>query len=105
MNCGRGDLTSLTLAADGSDLLCDRDAQASSRRTSLEALGSNFRSDTYHRLLVGVQAGKAEVWVDGVRVASGIEVPTHDASVGLLTQGAAASFAGISVTPVAERLS
>jgi hypothetical protein len=100
---GPGDRTSLTFAADGSGLLCDRDAQGSSRRTNLRALGSRFRNDVYHRLLVSTRAGKAEAWVDGVLVASGIEVRTPDASVGLLTCGASAAFAGVSITPVAKR--
>jgi hypothetical protein len=102
---GPGDRISLTLAADGSGLLCDRDAQGSSRRTNLGALGSGFRSDAYHRLLMSSRAGKAEVWVDGVHVASEIKVPTDEASVGLLTYAAAAAFASVSITQVAKRYS
>ena len=101
LNCGGGDLVSLTLAADGSGLLCDRkrDSRGSSRYTSLRALGSGFRSDAYHRLLVSARDAKVDVRVDGVRVASGIEMPTREASVGLLTSGASAAFAGVSITP------
>ncbi len=98
VNHGGGDRISLTLAADGSRLLCDLDTQGSSRRTKLGALGPGFKSEAYHRLLVSSRAGKVEVWVDGVRVASEIEVPAREASVGLLTYAAAAAFAGISVT-------
>jgi hypothetical protein len=100
---GGGDRISLTLAADGSGLLCYRDAQGSSQLTNLGALGSGFRSDAYHRLLVSARAGKLEVRVDGVHVASEIEVPAREASVGLLTYAAAAAFAGISVTLLPER--
>jgi hypothetical protein len=104
LNYGGGDRVALTLAADGSGLLCDRPAQGSSRCTNLlGALGSGFRSDAYHRLLVSSRAGKVEVWVDGVHVTSGIEVPTGGASVGLITRGASAAFTGVSITPVAKR--
>ena len=103
LNHGPGDRTSLTLAADGSGLLCGSDARGSSQRSSLRALGSGFRSDAYHRLLVSARAGKVEVRVDGVHLASGIEMPTREASVGLLTCGASASFASISITPIVKR--
>jgi hypothetical protein len=91
---GTGDLTSLTLAADGSGMLCERASQGS----SLRPLGPDFRSDAYHRLLVSVKGGKVEVRVDGARVASGIEAPPGASGVGLLTRGASAAFDGISVT-------
>jgi hypothetical protein len=52
---------------------------------------------------VNSRAGKVEVWVDGVHVASEIEVPAREASVGLLTYAAAAAFAGISVTLLPQR--
>jgi hypothetical protein len=45
------------------------------------------------------------LWVDGARVASEIEVPAREASVGLLTYAAAAAFAGTSVTLLPKRLS
>jgi hypothetical protein len=102
LNHGGGDRISLMLAADGSGLLCDRDTQGSSRRTNLGALGPGFRSEAYHRLLVSARAGKLEVRVDGVHVASEIEVPAREAGVGLLTYAAAAAFAGISVTLLPE---
>jgi GH43 family beta-xylosidase len=95
---GSGDRSSVTLAADGSGVLCERDTQGSSHRTSLRALGRGFRSQAYHRLLVSARGGEVEVRVDGVRVALGIEVPPGAASVGLLTQGAAAAFDGASLT-------
>jgi hypothetical protein len=91
---GRGDLTSLTLAAEGSGILCERASQEPSLRT----LGPDFRNDAYHRLLVSVSGGKVEVQVDGARVASGIEAPPGASSVGLRTQGASAAFDGVSVT-------
>ena len=100
---GPGDRTSLSLAADGSGVLCEKDTQGSSKRTSLLALDPGFRSDAYHRLLVSTRGGEAEVRVDGVRVASGIEVPTGASSVGLLTWGASVAFDGVSVTSLAGR--
>ena len=93
-----GDRTSLTLAADGSGMLCERGPLESGRRRSLRALGSDFRSEAYHQLLVSARGGEVEVWVDGVRVASGIEVPPGAGSVGLLTWGAAVAFDGASLT-------
>jgi GH43 family beta-xylosidase len=97
--------TSLTLTTDGSSLLCarGRDTQEFGRRSSLRALGAGFRCDAYHRLLVSVRGGKVEVQVDGVRVASGIEVPPGAGGVGLLTWGASAAFDGVSVTSLAGR--
>jgi hypothetical protein len=99
---GPGDRTSLTLAADGSGVLCEREAQGSKQRTCLRALGPGFRSETYHRLLVSARGGEVEVQVDGVRVASGIEVPPGAGSVGLLTWGAAAAFDGASLTSLGD---
>ena len=45
----------------------------------------------------GSNRGKAEVWVDGVRVASGLEAPST-VGIGLLTWEASAAFDGVSVT-------
>ncbi len=103
LNHGPGDRTSLTLTADGPSMLCERDTRESSRRTSLRALGSGFRSDSYHRLLVSARGGKVEVRVDGVRVVSGVEVPPGASSMGLLAWGASAAFDGVSVTSLAGR--
>jgi hypothetical protein len=99
------DRTLLTFSADGTGLLSarERDTQGSSQRTNLKTLGSGFKTDAYHRLLVSSRAGKVEVWVDGVHVASEIEVPTGEASVGLLTYAATAAFAGVSVTLLPKR--
>ena len=79
-------------------MLCERDAQGSSRRTSLRALAPGFSGDAYHRLLVSARGGEVEVRVDGVRVAAGIEVPPGTGCVGLLTWGAAVAFDGASLT-------
>jgi glycosyl hydrolase family 43 len=100
LNHGPGDRTSLTLAADGSGMLCERerDTQKSNQLTSLRLVGSGFRSDSYHRLLVSARGGEVEVRVDGVRVAPGIEVPPGASSVGLITWGAAVAFDGASLT-------
>jgi glycosyl hydrolase family 43 len=105
LNHGRGNRTSLTLAADGSGMLLELegDTRESNRRVSVEALGSGFRSVAYHQLLVTTCGGKVEVLVDGVHVASGIEVPPGASSVGLLTSGASAAFDGVSVTSLTER--
>jgi GH43 family beta-xylosidase len=88
----------LALAADGSGLLWDRDPRGAGRSIGLEALGPGFRGDAYHRLLVSVRGGRAEVWVDGVRVASGLEAPPGTVRIGLLTWEASAAFDGVSVT-------
>lgn len=95
-----GSITSLTLAADGTLPLGDgrrgvREGSAS--HTNLRKLGSGFRGDAYHRLLVSLRGGEAEVRLEGVRVASGLEVPPDVSGVGLFTWGAAAAFDGVSV--------
>jgi hypothetical protein len=98
---GSGSITSLTLAADGTLSLGDgrrgvREGSAS--HANLRKLGSGFRSDAYHRLLVSLRDGEAEVRLEGMRVASGLEVPPDVSGVGLFTWGAAAAFDGVSVT-------
>jgi hypothetical protein len=105
LNHGPGDRTYLTLAADRSSLLCDRegDALKTGWRSSLQpAVGTDFSSDAYHRLLVRVRGGKVEVQMDGARVTSGIEGPPGTSSVGLLTWGTSAAFDGVSVTALAR---
>jgi hypothetical protein len=101
---GPGDRTSLTLTTDGSSLLCarGRDTQEFGRRSSLRALGPDFKRDAYHQLLVSVRGGKVEVQVDRVRVASRIEAPGAE-SVGLLTWGVSAAFDGVGITSLAGR--
>jgi hypothetical protein len=86
-------------------MLCEQegDTRESNQRVSVEALGSGFRSDAYHQLLVSTCGGKVEVLVDGVHVASGIEVPPGASRVALLTWGASAAFDGVSVTSLAGR--
>jgi hypothetical protein len=62
-------------------------------------LGSGFRSDAYHRLLLSVRGGEMDVRVDGVRVAPGIDAPPGATGVGLITSGVSAAFDGVSVSP------
>jgi hypothetical protein len=98
---GSGSITSLTLAADGTLSLGDgrqgvRERSAS--HTNLRKLGSGFRSDAYHRLLVSLQGGEAEVRLEGVLVASRLEVPQDVSGLSLFTWGAAAAFDGVSAT-------
>ena len=90
--------TLLTLTADGPGLLCERerDERATGRHSS--PLGSGFRSDAYHRLLLSVRDGEVEVRVDGVRVAPRIETQSAVADVGLITNGVSAAFDGVSVS-------
>jgi hypothetical protein len=90
--------TLLTLTADGPGLLCERerDERATGRYSS--PLGSGFRSDAYHRLLLSVRDGEVEVRVDGVRVAPRIETQSAVAGVGLITNGVSAAFDGVSVS-------
>jgi GH43 family beta-xylosidase len=97
---GPGDLTLLTLAADGSALLCSRvrDQMEPDTYPLPSALDAGFRSDAFHQLLASVQDGKVEVRVDGVLVAEGIEVPPGAVSIGLVTSGASAAFDGVSVS-------
>lgn len=101
---GPQDRTHLALAADGSSMLCDRerDNQGPKRRFRLRALGSGFRSDAYHQLLVSTRGGKLDVQVDGVPVALGVEVASGTVSIGLLTWGASAAFDGVSLTSSAR---
>ena len=102
---GPGDLTLLMFAADGSGLSCDRvrDPGETGPRSSPLTLGAGFRSDAYHRLVVSVRGGELRVWVDGVRVASGIETRPGASGVGLITSGASAAFDGVSVAPYVRR--
>ncbi len=97
---GPGDRTLLMLAADGSGLLCERvrDPRKPTPLSSPTALGARFRSDAYHRLLVGVRDGQLEVRVDGVLLAAGLEAPGV-AGIGLMTSGVSAAFDGVSVSP------
>jgi hypothetical protein len=96
---GPADRTLLTLAADGSGLLCDwgRDPREPGPRSGSPNLDAGgFRSDAYHRLVVSVRGGEAKVWVDGVSVAQGIEA--RPGAVGLITSGVSAAFDGVSVS-------
>jgi hypothetical protein len=93
--------TLLALSADGSELLYERGERETGRHSS--PLGSGFRSDAYHRLLLSVRGGEVEVRVDGVRVAPGIEAQPAVAGVGLITSGVSAAFDGVSVSPHGRR--
>ncbi len=97
---GPADRTPLTLAADGHGLSRDqlRDPREPGPRWSPLTLGAGFRSAAYHRLVVSVRDGEVRVWVDGIRVASGIEVRSGAAGVGLITSGTSAAFDGVSVS-------
>ena len=92
--------TLVTLAADEPGLLCEleRDERESGRHSGPLALGSGFRSATYHRLLLRVRSGELEVRVDGGRVAQVSQAPST-ASIGLITLGVSAAFDGVSVSP------
>ena len=98
---GQGDRTLLTPAADGSALLCEREARGIGRRSIPLTLDPAVGTEAYHRLLVSVRGGELEVRVDGVRAARGIEAPPDAAGLGLITEGASAAFDGVSVTPYA----
>ncbi len=65
---------------------------------SLSALGPGFRAEHYHQLLVSVSGGTAEVWVDGVRVGSGLEALEGEGHVSLFTRNVSAAFDGISLS-------
>jgi arabinan endo-1,5-alpha-L-arabinosidase len=102
---GQGDCTLLTLAADGSWLLCGRGREPgeTGRHSSSQALGAGFKSDAYHRLVVGARGGGLEVRVDGRRLASRMEALPGVIGVGLITSGAAAAFDGVSLSSYAAR--
>ncbi len=102
LNHGPGNRTVLALAADGSGVLCGRERDAGQAGPSLRAQGPGFKSGAYHRLVVSVRGGRAEAWVDGVRAASGFEVPPGPSSVGLFAWGASATFGGVSFTPLGD---
>ncbi len=93
--------TLLMLDAEGSALSCYQELQEqdSDRQPTPLAPESGLRSDAYHRLLLSVRGGKVDVWVDGMRVAPGIEAQPDVSSVGLITSGASAAFDGVSLTP------
>ncbi|HEY6579756.1 MAG TPA: glycoside hydrolase family 43 protein [Rubrobacter sp.] len=95
---GPGDRTLLTLAADGSALLCERESRGAGRRSIRLALDPAFRTDAYHRLLVGACGGTLQVHVDGVRLAHGIEAPPGAAGFGLITRQTSAAFDGVSLS-------
>ena len=102
---GPKDRTLLTLAADGSGLLCDRvrDSREPGPHSSPLTFGAGFRSDAYHQLVVSVRGGEVEVRVDGVRIGFGAEARPGAASVGLFTSGVSAAFDGVSVSPCERR--
>ena len=96
---GPGDRTHLTLAADGSGASCDRgDARYAGPPSNLSNLDVDFRGGAYHRMVVSVRNGALAGWVDGVRVAEGIETRPGAVGVGLITTGVAAAFDGVSVS-------
>jgi GH43 family beta-xylosidase len=97
---GQGDRTLLTLAADGSGLLCGRarDPLAPSPDSSSSTLRADFRSDAYHRLVVSVGGGELRLRVAGVRVPLDIEVWPGATGIGLITNGVSAAFDGVSVS-------
>ena len=64
----------------------------------LRTRASGFKCDVYHRLLLSVRGGEAEVCLEGVRVASGLKIPPDVSRVGLFTWEASAAFDGVSVT-------
>jgi GH43 family beta-xylosidase len=102
---GPEDRTLLTLAADGSRLLCDwvRDPRELRPHSSSPILHASFRSGAYHRLLLSVRGGELELRVDGVRVALEIEAWPGVVGVGLITSGISAAFDGVSVSPYGRR--
>jgi GH43 family beta-xylosidase len=91
---GRHTHTNLALSVDGAGLVCN------GGRIPLKAFGPGFDNGAYHQLLVSVRGAEAAVWVDGVCVASGLEVSPDVSSVALFTHGASAAFDGVSVTPL-----
>ena len=94
---GAGHRTVLALAADGAGVLCGRERDPG-QSPGVPAQGPGFESGVYHQLLLSVQGGRAEAWLDGVRVVSGLEVPPGAGVVGLFTWGASAAFDGVSLT-------
>jgi hypothetical protein len=105
LDYGPGGRTLVTLAADGSGLVCEHeeDERVSGRNSSPLALGNGFRSDAYHRLLISVRGGGVEVHVDRWRVAPVTAAPSGTASVGLITIGVSGAFDGVSVSPYGQR--
>jgi GH43 family beta-xylosidase len=91
--------TFLTLSADGSGVLYESERAEREIGQHSSPLGSGFRSDAYHRLLLSVRGGEMDVRVDGVRVAPGIDAPPGATGVGLITSGVSAAFDGVSVSP------
>ncbi len=96
-----GNFVELSLAGDGAEIVwrCVVDGNDVERR-ALErvALGERFRPESYHQLLVRRHDGQVTVWLDGVRVGAGLRVAAELTRVGLFTSGAAAAFAGVSLT-------
>ena len=92
--------TVMALRTDGSALVYERRGGEDERAFGLQTLGPRFESRAYHRLLVRVLDGEAEVRVNGVRVAEGLPIPSADAggTVGLFTRGASVAFDGASLT-------
>lgn len=90
---GQIDRTLLTLAANGSS-----DDRETSLHSSSPTLGAGFGSEAYRRLLVSVRDDEVVVWVDGIRVGSGIEARPGVSSVGLITSGVSAAFDGVSLS-------
>jgi GH43 family beta-xylosidase len=86
--------TELALRTDGSGLLRDR-------HLDLEALGPGFGGGDYHRLVILVRGRQATVWVDGVRVADAVTIPSATRRLGLFAEGVSAAFASIALTPLA----
>jgi len=99
---GPGDRTLITMATDGTGLLCERETRGIGPRTLPQTVDPAVGTDAYKRLLVSVVNGEMEVRVDGVRVALGIELPAA-AGFGLIAERTSAAFDGVSLSPCAAR--
>ena len=73
------------------------------RELSLARLGPGLRPDVFHQLIVTRKGGEVGIALDGVALERGLRVPDRAGNVGLVTRGAGAAFAGVSVTRLEAR--
>ena len=87
--------TMVSLAADGSGLLCERDGREIWRHPNPPKSG--LRTDAHHQLLLEARDGGLEVRLDGALAARSPDTPAVSGA-GLVTLGASAAFDGVSVS-------
>lgn len=68
------------------------------RRLDLSRLGTGFRAEHYHRILIDRHDATARLQVDSILLAQDLSLPDGQARIGLFARGMEACFDGVSLT-------